>query len=91
MQQHGTRTEGPLPASGEVDGAGLVADGLQVEPEKLVVDKLKEENLQLREALEALKRKQPSEEQSSSNSSWVELGDASSLEGSLHLHQKLPG
>ena len=79
MQQHGTRTEGPLPASGEVDGAEVAADGLQVELEKLVVEKLKEENLQLREALEALKRKQPSEEQSSSNSSWVELGDTSSI------------
>ena len=38
------------------------------------MEKLKEENLQLREALGALKRKQPPEE-SSSNSSWVELGD----------------
>ena len=37
----------------EVDEGSHAADGLQAELEKLVVEKLKEENLQLREALDA--------------------------------------
>ena len=52
-QQRGTKTEGSFPTSVEVDEGSHAADGLQAELEKLVVEKLKEENLQLREALDA--------------------------------------